>query len=1046
MKCPKCNADNPDTKQFCGDCATSLTGSAAVQPQFTRTLETPVEALTRGTLFAERYEIIEELGKGGMGTVYRVEDTKAKEEIALKLIKPEIASDSKTIERFRNELTTARKIRHKNICGMYDLNEENGTHYITMEYVPGEDLKSFLRRTGHLTVSKATSIAKQICEGLSEAHRTSVVHRDLKPANIMIDKSGNARIMDFGIARTVKAKGITGDGVMIGTPEYMSPEQAEAKDIDHRSDLYSLGVILYEMVTGKMPFEGDTPLAIAMKHKGESPKIPTEYNTQIPDDLSNLILRCLEKSRESRYRTADELRSELTNIEKGIPTTERTASSRKPLTSKEITLQFSPRKLFVPALILGALVIAVVVVIWQPWSKKASATAPKIENSIAVISFKNQTGDPAYDYLQDVIPNLLITNLENTGLFSVSTWERMQDILKQMGIKQAEFIDSGLGFELCRREGIEAIAIGTFSKAGDVFIMDVKVLDAETKQTLKSTNTKGAGADSIFDSQIDELSREISLGLGAGFDKVEAAQFNIKGITTHSREAYQYFLIGKEALSMAAWSGARENLERALEIDPSFAMAYVYLAWAYFEPLQEKLLVKTIQKGIALSDGISQKDRLYLDGLYAYFVEHDTARAVMHLDELLQKYPNEKWALHVSGDFTRMNGDLEGAYERYKKWLNLDLQDANALWHFGYVSLKMGNREILDHYIELHEAVAPPEIGNFTRLAQLYVMMGQVDRAIAKRKESLKYQPDYLASMSWLVTLYSLKENYDEALRWAEEYMSRASSQEQKLGSYNYRGFIDIKRGAFNDALDNYSMVVQIAEQLKDLEAKAGALERKAFAYYLMGEYEASRKSYEDMLSLISESSLETTPQQKADWAFDLGMLDLSQRKIGQAKTRLTEIKSLLLEMSMEQAPRYNLLVNLLQGEVLFAQGDLDEALDAGMGVSGPESPYRGPGQSLQRFQAYHLDLVARIYAKKKDIDQAISEYERLFKTNYSTGFYFHINPLFHYRLGLLYERANETSKAAAQYEKFLDLWKDADPGLPEVADAREALKKRNKD
>ena len=152
MKCPKCKTDNPDTQKFCGECATPLTAAEDAQPSFTRTLETPVEALSRGTLFADRYEIIEELGFGGMGAVYRVEDTETKEEIALKLIKPEIASDKKTIERFKNELTIARKIRHKNICGMYDLNENLGTYYITMEYVPGEDLKSFLRRSGHLTI------------------------------------------------------------------------------------------------------------------------------------------------------------------------------------------------------------------------------------------------------------------------------------------------------------------------------------------------------------------------------------------------------------------------------------------------------------------------------------------------------------------------------------------------------------------------------------------------------------------------------------------------------------------------------------------------------------------------------------------------------------------------------------------------------------------------------------------------------------------------------------------------------------------------------
>jgi serine/threonine protein kinase len=326
-KCAKCHHENPDDTLFCGKCGTQFPGPGKIE--VTETIETPREELTRGATFASRYEIIEELGKGGMGRVYRVEDTKLKQEVALKLIKPEVARDKKTIERFRNELKTARMIAHKNVCRMFDLGEAEGAHFITMEYVRGDDLKSLIRKMGQLSAGQVITIAKQVCDGLAEAHRLGVVHRDLKPQNVMIDTDGSARIMDFGIARSLEAKGITGAGMMIGTPEYMSPEQVEGKEVDQRSDIYSLGVILYEMATGRVPFEGDTPFTIGMKHKGERPKDPRELNTQIPEDLSHIILRCLEKHKEARYQSAGEVRSALVNIEKGIPTTERVIPPQK---------------------------------------------------------------------------------------------------------------------------------------------------------------------------------------------------------------------------------------------------------------------------------------------------------------------------------------------------------------------------------------------------------------------------------------------------------------------------------------------------------------------------------------------------------------------------------------------------------------------------------------------------------------------------------------------------------------------------------------------
>jgi serine/threonine protein kinase len=380
----------------------------------TETIQVPIKELTAGTTFARRYQIIEDLGRGGMGRVYKVFDTEVQEKMALKLLHPDIAADERTIERFRNELKLARAISHRNVCRMFDLGREEGTYYITMEYVSGEDLKSLIHRIGALPVGKAVSIGKQVCEGLSEAHRLGVVHRDLKPQNVMIDREGNARIMDFGIARSLTARGMTGAGVMIGTPEYMSPEQVDGKEADPRSDIYSLGIILFEMLTGHLPFEGDTPLSVAVKQKSERPPDPRSINAQIPDELGRIILKCLEKPKEKRYQSSDEILTELARIEKELPTTSQPLPIRKTLTSKQITVQFTLKKALWPI----AALIAVVIVGLAVWKLIPQKAGPK--RAIAVIGFKNRTGDQSLDYLQEAIPNLLITSLEQSGHFQVT--------------------------------------------------------------------------------------------------------------------------------------------------------------------------------------------------------------------------------------------------------------------------------------------------------------------------------------------------------------------------------------------------------------------------------------------------------------------------------------------------------------------------------------------------------------------------------------------------------------------------------------------------
>jgi serine/threonine protein kinase len=374
----------------------------------------PLKELSTGTIFARRYEVIEELGKGGMGRVYKVFDKKIKEKVALKLLRPEISSDEETVERFSNELKYARKIIHKNVCRMFDLGEEQGTHYITMEYVSGEDLKSMIRMMGRLSPGQAVSITRQVCEGLSEAHKLGVVHRDLKPQNIMIDREGNARIMDFGIARSLKAKGITDGGIIIGTPEYMSPEQVEGKEIDERADIYALGVILFEMLTGKVPFEGDTPLSIAVKHKTEMPPDPRKLNAQVPPDLSQLILNCLEKDKKKRPQSAEEVLSQLGKIEQEVPTSEKVLPQRKPFTSRQMKGAIGSRW----RLIFALLFVAIAAGLAFLFLRKEKPAPPPANKRIVVVPFENQ-GAPEDEYFADGMTDEITARLSSISKLEV---------------------------------------------------------------------------------------------------------------------------------------------------------------------------------------------------------------------------------------------------------------------------------------------------------------------------------------------------------------------------------------------------------------------------------------------------------------------------------------------------------------------------------------------------------------------------------------------------------------------------------------------------
>jgi len=986
------------------------------------------------------YKILEKLGRGGMGVVYLAEDTKLHRKVALKFLPPEFTRDAEAKERFSHEAQAAAALNHPNICTIFEIDEVEDQYFIAMEHVEGRSLKEMIA-SGPLGIEEAVDIAMQVARGLQVAEEKGIVHRDIKSSNIMITPNGEAKIMDFGLAKVVGATQLTKEGTTLGTVAYMSPEQTRGEGLDRRTDIWSLGVVLYEMIVGRQPFTGDYEQAVMYSILNEAPEPLSGLRTGVPLELERLVNKAMSKDIGERYQHADGLLADLKRIKRETESSSRRipqeTAERKP--KKRRTATVITAVVIICAVIIGYLVLRPVI-FEEPL---VSAPVP-----IAVISFENQTGDSQYDYLRTVIPNLLITSLEQSKYIRVATWERLHDLRKQVDGDETEVIGKELGFELCRLDGIRAIAFGTFTKAGDVFVTDVKVLEVETKELLKSASSRGRGVGSILETQIDELTKEISRGIGLSERKAPEEEVHISDVTTTSMEAYNHFIRGREDCNKWYIGDALRSLERAVAIDSTFAAAHLWLGEVHSRLDNMKASLEAYAKAKAYSARATEKERLYIEASYARMVERDLEKQFDILTEITRKFPKEKQA-HIALAryyYSKGRGYHDDEISEYEKVLALDPNDAVTYNTLAYIYvIQKDDFEKGMKYLDQYESLLPGDANPLDSRGELFIRVGRFDEAISIHENVLKIKPDFPYVGVKLGYCYALKENYAEALKWADYHIAVSSSKGWKSGGYMIRGFIYYMVGAEDRSLEDFQTAAELADDVDNTYWKIYAMWAKGWVYYEKGEIASARNHFEAPLDSLEEFQL-SIPKHQPDMdyqyyrVFTLGLLAIKEGDILTAKARLADLESMSSDIHTEFIELATILRDMLAAEILIADDDLERAIEILRDSPRWEIRRFHPSYVLPYSSPYQKDILARAYTHCGEYAKAIAEYEWLTSIGPERGLCPLIHPLYHYRLALLYEETGQGARAIERYERFLDTWIHADPDRPEIVDAKTRL------